>query len=148
MSYYLSAFIFQGYGQDDKTKIIEKYSTLDSAKNKLDRILNEKSTQNWELEIFTNEEINELQGNIEFMATAQEPDTINLITWVISPEETPVSNEGALFPEFKDITSEVISTNNIVTADQGFIRVLIATIKMYPVASAGIAFFVYWLLFL
>jgi len=147
-NYYLSAFIFQGYGQDDKTKIVEKYSTFKAAKNKLDIILDEKKSQNWKLDICTNDEIKKSEGNIMFMASAQQPDTINLITWAISTDTTLVTDGDVIFDEFKDITNEASSMSAREIAEQGFIPALIATMKMYPVISLGIVFFIFWLLFL
>lgn len=144
MKYYLTAFISRKLS-DENMKYREIYPDSDSAKTRLESILAEKRNENWKIDILPQAEIDEDSGNVVYLVMGELSETLDYVIWVISTDEIPRMVDGEMFPEHEDITG-VVNAREI--AEKGFLPALIATIKMHPVASAGIGFFLFWLLFL
>lgn len=160
IKHYITMFVAHGFS--DLTKTTDIYSSLEHAGSVLSDILKNKLTQNWKLTTYTNEEISKINSNAISMIQGTNPSGTLAVTWVLHPDPALINKDGVLFPDYIYIAersrdySEMEDGEQVVelskmasmSAGEGFIYALIETIKMYPVASAGIGFFLTWLFFL
>ena len=106
MKYYLTGFVFTGYGDNDKVKIVEKYNSQEKAEEKLVSLIKDKQVQGWEIESLPTEEIESSDNNLLRMVVANMPDSIKAVTWTLTTDPEPISDGEAIFPGFVDITIE------------------------------------------
>ncbi len=105
MKFYLTGFVFTGYGDDDKVKIVEIYSSKEAAEEKLVTLIKDKQKQGWEIESLPTEEIDSSDNNLLRMVVANMPDPINAVTWTLTTDPEPISDGKVMFSDFVDVTS-------------------------------------------
>ncbi|MDG1732818.1 MAG: hypothetical protein P8H39_07545 [Thalassotalea sp.] len=153
MTYYLTAFVLNGTGPNcEKLKIVEKYTSAERAKIKLNNILVDKKQLGWKVTELSEEERNETKNNLISIASGETPDGINMIMWAISIDPTPSMDGQAMFPEAVDITREVQSKARmdkmaLMSNGEGFLFALKETFKQNPKISIAITVSLIWLAF-
>ncbi|MEZ9903664.1 hypothetical protein AB4343_02310 [Vibrio breoganii] len=139
MTYYLTAFIFEGFGPtSEKRKIVETYSSVDKAQVKLDSILSEKKQLGWTIEEVPHKEVE--ADNFACIVNGEESGGFNTVLWTIGTDPIPTSNGEVLFPEAIDITSEAqrqyrLDKMRTMSKGSGFLFALKETFKSSPKLS-------------
>lgn len=105
MKFYLTGFVFTGSGDDDKVKIVEIYSSKETAEEKLVTLIKDKQEQGWEIESLPTDEIDSSDNNLLRMVVANMPDSINAVTWTLTTDPEPILDGEVMFSDFVDVTS-------------------------------------------